>query len=335
MLLRRSNLENYKLVEDSFEKAIAMKLTDEARTIIDEFHPITLVENRVKSHLQARYLSAIGLKQEAIEQLQLTRSRFGDNLFLLKDLSVLFRQIGFERQWVESTSLLTDSFNASSKLISEETRRDVLFYLFKERFDQGYIDIAIKIGQRILKQHSSDSVAEKVRRSLGRLSLILGSEKFIADTDRDMYTETLTQITQTGVQQSLLTLKSKLESDEMSSIDKSLLFYDCADNLLCRGVFPDSLFKKIPKTLQPKPIDTFTSSLESFIKSMMNEKVIYWYKIQDNPKDLAIFDQIRMLSLQMRWGTDRIKKYSDFQFQKKMQSMDVSSQVFWSNRIKK
>lgn len=326
-------MDNFKLVQNNFEKAIKQHQTDEARTIIDEFNPSNLIENRVKSHMQARYLDAIGLKQEAIEQLQLTRSRFGDNLHLIKDLTRLFRQIGSERQWVETTSLLTDNYNATSKLLSDDTKRKILFHLFVERFDQGYIDISIKIGQKILKQNMNDKYAQKVKRSLGRLSLILGSENFI--TEKDEYTETLTQITQTGVSSSLLTLKSALENNELSSEDKSLLFYDSADNLLSRGVFPDSLFKKIPKALQPKPVDQFTSSLESFIKSMMNEKVIYWYKLQDNPKNLKIFDEIRMLSLQMRWGTDRIKQYSEYQFQKRMQNMDVSSQVFWSNRIKK
>lgn len=326
-------MENFKIIENNFAKALEMQQTDEARTIIDEFNATNLIENRVKSHLQAKYLNAIGLKQEAIEQLQLTRSRFGDNLYLLKDLTTLFRQVGLERQWIETTSLLTDNYNASSKLLSDKTKRDVLFHLFIERYDQGYIDISIKIGQKILRQNIDDNYHAKVKRALGRLSLILGSEKFVAESD--VYTETLTQITQSGVHQSLITLKNSLESETMSDEDKTLLFYDCADNLLSRGVFPDSLFKKIPKALQPKPIDSFTANLESFIKSMMNEKVIYWYKLQDNSTNLKIFDQIRILSLQMRWGTERIKKYSEFQFQKKMLAMDVSSQVFWSNRIKK
>lgn len=210
-------MDNFKLVQNNFEKAIKQHQTDEARTIIDEFNPSNLIENRVKSHMQARYLDAIGLKQEAIEQLQLTRSRFGDNLHLIKDLTRLFRQIGSERQWVETTSLLTDNYNATSKLLSDDTKRKILFHLFVERFDQGYIDISIKIGQKILKQNMNDKYAQKVKRSLGRLSLILGSENFI--TEKDEYTETLTQITQTGVSSSLLTLKSALENNELSSED--------------------------------------------------------------------------------------------------------------------
>lgn len=325
-------MERLAQLKIQFNTAISQKALKEAKDIIDDFKPQNSIESRVKSHYEGCYLAAAGMPREAIEQLQLTRHRFGDNLNILKDLITLYKTTGQEQQWIETTSLLTDSFNSTAKMLSVETKQEVLYKLFVERLDQGYVDIAFKISQRALKQNMDSEMSHTILKTTSRASLLLNIDK-AAVIENDLSIETLSSISKDSSTNSLLKLKSTLQSSSLTKHEKSVLFFDCVDSYLFRGVMPDTIYKKIPKYLIPAPVDYFTSSVESFMRSMMNEKTVYWFKLSTDPKLLRVFDEMRLLTLQMRWGTDRVKQYSEFQFQKRMQIMDIESQILWSKRL--
>lgn len=330
-------MERFDRLKESFYKALNDQNYKEAKDIIDDFGPKNEVESRVKLHYEGRYLAALGLYSDAIEQMKLTQSRFGSNIQITKDLAWLYRQLGDERLWIEATNKLTDDFNSVQKNLSFESRFETLMQLFNERMDQGFISIAKKIFERIEKEEMNETHKKVIQKTRVRIQLLMND----VDTnlnpetyENDVYLSTLMSCYTDSTNASIENLRAALASIDLTTHQKSHLFYDFIDILLVRGIIPDTLFKKIGKSTTPKPVSYFELNVKSLVYSLMEPKPIYWFKFISSPQKISLFDELRILTLQRRYGNDRVQIFADFQINMRLEKLDVESQVLWSKRLK-
>lgn len=330
-------MERFERLKESFYKALNEKNYKEAKDIIDDFGPNNDVESRVKLHYEGRYLAALGLYSDAIEQMKLTQSRFGSNIQITKDLAWLYRQLGDERLWIEATNKLTDDFNSVQKNLSFESRFETLMQLFNERMDQGFISIAKKIFERIEKEEVNESHKQVIQKTRLRIQLLMNDLNPKTNPEiyeNDVYLSTLMSCYTESTNLSLDSLRAALSSIDITNQQKAHLFYDFLDILLVRGVIPDTVFKKLGKAMIPKPVSYFELNVKSLVYSLMDPKPIYWFKFISSPQKISLFDELRILTLQRRYGNDRVQIFAEFQIGLRLEKLDLESQVLWAKRLK-
>jgi len=330
-------LERFDVLKLGFYQALGNRDFKSAKEIVDDFGPQNEIEKRVKHHYEGRYLAALGMYNDAVEQMQLTIRRYGSNIQIQKDLAWLYRQLGEEKLWVEATNRLTDDFNATQKKLSLESRLETLMQLFNERMDQGFVSIATKIFERLEQEETNEKQKEAIRRTRLRILVLLNDEsakKLKADDTQDEYLRTLLYCQQASSAQVHEPLKAALASTSLSVSEKSHLFHDVADLQLLKGIIPSALYKKINKASLPKPLTYFELNVQSLIFSLAEPRPIYWFKYISSPEKISAFDELRILTLQRRYGNERVQTFADFQMKLRFEKLDVDSQVMWSHRLK-